>query len=267
MGGQVWFGTRELMQWVAAPLANYSGSNVGWRVQDLYLSGGAGVRNSQTTHKELDLSWGVQSAEKLASVVATLQRRGPYFFCDPLAMKVNIVPPYWATPTDDAPTLIPGINYTMVNGSTNNQGYSIVAARYVVPSGGKATSLEIPVPPGYNLYLGVHGTGTGNWTFKGKGTTGSGAMMTPTSTARTNMTYTGPGFATLVAPAGTQTIQGIIAQVVPTSAPRNTGPFVPGMGFTGLELKDDPSTTTYSSEIPNAQIGVAASFVEVGAWL
>ena len=267
MRKEVWFGTREQMGWVPAPLANYTSANVSWRAYDPFLNGGSGVRSSQTSHKELDLNWGVQSAENLAPLIAALQRPGPYFFCDPINMKTNMVPPYWATPTEDAPPFIPGVVPTQVAGTANTLGYATMASQYVVPTGGKVTALEIPVPEGHTLRLGVHGTGAGNWTFEGKGTTGQGAILAATSTTRTNMTFAGPGFAKLVAPAGTQKIQGIIAQVLPNGVTVPLGGFLPGMGHTALELRDNPSITSYSANIPNAQIGVAANFAEVGAWL
>lgn len=90
--------------------------------------------------------------------------------------------------------------------------------------------------------------------------------LSPNDTTRTNMSFFGPGFARLRAPQGNFVVQGIVAQILPNGQQPAKGPFIPGMGHTGLELKDNPSITQYSANIPNAQIGVAASFVETEAW-
>ena len=86
------------------------------------------------------------------------------------------------------------------------------------------------------------------------------------TTQRTNMQFTGPGIAQLRSPQGTFTVNGIIAQILPNGETPKPGPFLPGLGNSAMELRDNPSITNYSAVIPNAQIGVAASFVEVGAW-
>ena len=91
--------------------------------------------------------------------------------------------------------------------------------------------------------------------------------LSPNDATRTNMSFFGPGFARLRAPQGNFVLQGIIAQILPNGQQPVHGPFIPGMGHTGLELRDNPSITSYSANIPNAQIGVAANFAEVGAWL
>ena len=90
--------------------------------------------------------------------------------------------------------------------------------------------------------------------------------LSPNDATRTNMSFFGPGFARLRAPQGDFVLQGVIAQILPNGQQPVKGPFIPGMGHTGLELKDNPSITQYSANIPNAQIGVAASFVEAEAW-
>lgn len=91
--------------------------------------------------------------------------------------------------------------------------------------------------------------------------------LSPETATRTNMSFAGPGFATLeLTSAGSYTISGIIGQILPNGTSPKAGGFLPGLGTTALMLKDDPSITNYSAALPLAQRGVAANFVEVGAW-
>lgn len=262
---EVWFGTEQDMRWIPAPLANYVRGLVKFRAEDLYLNGGAFLRQSDAGHAEISLSWAVQSAESLAPAVTLLDQPGPLHYVDPIAMKNNVVPPYWAMPMlglTDGPPLVPGVEPVKVSGTSTN-GYPAVSARFVV-SKATNTNLSIPVPPGHTLHLGVHGTG-GTYRING-GTAVS--PLTVANNTRTNLTFTGPGFANLqLASAATYNIAGIIAQILPTGKTPKAGGFLPGQGTTGLMLKDDYSLTNYSSELPNAQQGLAATLVEVGAWL
>lgn len=103
-------------------------------------------------------------------------------------------------------------------------------------------------------------------------TTDSGALqpgvpaISPASNERFNMRFAGPGTATLQVQPGTAVVSGIMGQILPDGETPRHGPFVPGQGHSALQLKGDPSITSYSSNIPHAQRGIAADFIEVGAW-
>lgn len=131
----VWFGTENDMRWVPAPLPNYTPAQVRWRAKDQYLNGGAGVRQSTASHKELSLSWPVQSQEDLAPLVSYLQQAGPYFYLDPLNAEANAVPAYWSMPglVQDGPPLIPGVapSYVPTVGG-RTLGYPTTSAVYEV---------------------------------------------------------------------------------------------------------------------------------------
>lgn len=262
---QVWFGTADDMRWVPAPLSGAQSAEVRWRAVDQYLNGGAFVRQSTTAHQEISLTWGVQSTESLAPVVSLLHQPGPFYYVDPIAAQSNIVPSYWASPQawlDDGPPLVPGLTPVKIAGTSVN-GYPATSVRFTTTKATTNTNLTIPVPPGYTLRLGVHGTGG---TYKLNSGTAASPLTTASNT-RTNLSINGPVFANLkVASAATCTITGIIAQVLPTGTSPKAGGFLPGLGATALMLKDDPSITNYSAVLPNAQRGIAANFVEVGAW-
>lgn len=261
----VWFGTRENMGWVPAPSTGGSVTDVRWRDVAELLNGGAHVRQSATSHRTLSLSWGVQSLESLAPVISALHLPGPYFYVDPLAAISNIVPPYWAIPSlwlRDGPPLVP--NITPTRGTiTSTNGYHAETVNFTTTSA-VISNLEFAIPEGYTLHVGVHGSGTGRVRLN----TGSyGALLSVGSTTRTNLTANGPGFATLRFEGGkTFQIAGIIAQILPKGKTPVNGGFLPGAGFTALQLADNPMSTDYSAVLPNAQRGLAADFVEVGAW-
>lgn len=263
---EVIFGTQDDMRLVPAPLANYGSSRVRWRAVDQYLNGGAAVRSSTTAHGELNLTWAVAGADTLAPLLGVLDMPGPYFYQDPLAMRKNLVPPYWATTmvtTEDAPTLVPGVTPTLVTGTSNTNGFPVPAAQFVVPTA-RASKLKVYVPEGHKLGLGVVGSGGTH----GINATGSLAKISPTGASRYVSAATTPGWKTLWFSAGTHIVQAISMIVIPTAEPFPTGtPFIPGMGYTGLELSGDPSITEYSAVLDNAQVGISADFVEVGAWL
>ena len=262
----VLFGTRDNMQWVPAPLANYASPKIRWRAVDQYINGGAAVRESATAHREFNLSWPVSSAETVSPILRTLDMPGPYYYQDPLAMEKNLVPSYWATTmlvTEDAPPLVPGVTPTLVTGTANDNGFPVPAARFVVPSA-RASNLSVYVPAGYKVGLGVYGSG-GTHGFNATGTL---AKVSPTGATRYVAGGTTAGWRTLWFSAATHVVQAISLIVIPSDQEFPTGtPFVPGLGHSGLSLRDNPSVTEYSAVLENAQIGVSADFVEVGAWL
>ena len=264
MNNAVWFGTENDMRWIPAPAANYTSQNVRWRATDQLLNGGARIRQSVASHKNLSLSWPVQSQESLAPIVSYLGSGGPFYYLDPINAQSNALPYYWSAPgaVPDGPPLIDDVDieYSTAS-STNPMSYPQAYATYAVPSGGKVTNAIIPVPDGYSLYLGYHGTGTG--IAVGAQTA---AAIPVTSVQRTNLVVSGPTLAQVRLLAGSHTIHGIIAQVLPDGQVPDPGGFLPGVGHSQLALANDPTITSYSAYLPNAQTGIAADFVEVGAW-
>lgn len=264
MKNAVWFGTENDMRWVPAPAANYTKSRVRWRAVDQLLHGGANVRQSLVSHKTLSLSWPVQSQESLSPIVQFLEGNGPYFYLDPLEAQSNVVPPYWAEPwlsVEHGPIFMAGAQpWVTVEASANNYPVRVYHSATITVT--TDTNLKIPVPDGHTLYLGVHGTGTSNVRV---GTT-EASLLPVSSTQRTNLTVSGPTLARVRFTPGTLAISGIIAQVLPNGRVPLSGGFLPGLGHTEIELASDPTIISYSANLPNAQTGISADFVEVGAW-
>lgn len=275
MNNAVWFGTESDMRWIPAPAANYTKTKARWRAVDLYLHGGAGVRQAPVSHKTLSLSWPVQAQESLAPLVKFLEGPGPFYYVDPLDAQSNAVPSYWAEPhlsLEHGPELFPGLTPVDVgDGAAASQGYPTRGLGYTIDKE-VSSNLVIPVPEGYTLHLGVHGSGTAQVTAGNV----KAPLLSNTSPTRTNIAIAGPlmvrvGLAAPNSPNNTYprtaSIHGIIAQILPTGRVPQHGGFLPGLGHSQLALSNDPTITSYSANLPNAQTGIAADFVEVGAWI
>lgn len=264
------------MQWVPAPLANYGTSQVGWSEKDQYVNGGSGIRRSTARHKELSLSWPVQGGDTLAPIAAILQRPGPFYFMDPIDAQHNIAPSYWADMYPGGPFLFSGREPSFGGVSTPNLlGYSTVPAVWTGLPATTPTRLSFEIPPRYRVFAGVHGVpGTTNsWRLN---TSAGVPTLATTSAVQTNMhlmntSYSDPLRVTLstgTSPDAVTAVSGIIIRLqLEGDATHQSGRFIPGMGHMGLQLDGDISYTSYSSELPNAQRGLSASFTEVSTWM
>ena len=265
MGGKVWFGTEKDMGWVPAPLTGASLQNVFWRASGVFLNGGGFQRQSHVHHKEMSLSWAVQNLADLDAVIRAFNSGERMYYLDPVTAQYNAVPPYWAQYQDEAPDLFPTLTESNPITGTNTLGYSTKTRQYTV---NKAVSsqLKLVVPTGYKLYFGVHGarTGTAEFVLNSAACT----PLTTTDSTRTNVVLNGGQTYTFgVRGEGTVTINGLIGAIRPDTDPAlGSGGFITGHGTTGLALKGEPQLTEYSAGIPNAQIGLSADLIEVGAW-
>lgn len=254
---KVYFGTLDDMQWVPAPQANSTYNKVSWRASGTFLNGGGYQRQSGTSHKELSLSWSVQQLEMIDKVLAQFNKGEMLYYIDPIAAKYNVLPPYVAQYQPDNPQ---GVDF-VDTGSAGALGYPRKAAVY----SGANTLATVPVPAGQNLWVGAHGNAIG-----GGGVSVSGVTVPILSVAdsqRVNTKVAG-GQNLTISTTGTGSVQlnGLIAQILPEGETPEPGGFISGQGHSGLRLNGDPMITQYSANIPNAQIGVSAEFIETGAW-
>ena len=263
MNNAVWFGTENDMRWVPAPAANYASQQVRWRAVDQLLNGGARIRQSRAGHKALSLVWPVQSQESLAPVVNYLTQDEPLYYVDPLNAQSNALPAYWAAPgvIPDGPELIPGadIEYTLV-ATGKDLNYPVKAISFTLATT-TYSNIKLPIPNGYTAFIGVHGTGAD---VIANGI--SAPKIALTSTQRTNLQVSNVPFLTLGFLTGAHVVNGIVVQMLPTGQAPIAGGFLPGLGHSALEVSEDPTITSYSANLPNAQTGIAVDFVEVGAW-
>lgn len=164
----MWFGTRDLMQWIPCPQINSDFSEHGWSAGTTqYLNGGAFTRKSYTTHKEYNLQWPpVKGRDQLIPVTnysSGLYGNGPIYFIDPMAMDKNVLPQFWASPMlaqYDAPILLGNKKPSVSPTAANNNGYPVQSARYDYTNTERQT-VYIPIPPGYTAWVGAHGQSDG----------------------------------------------------------------------------------------------------------
>lgn len=287
----IYFGSRERMQWVRAPDANYDGSPAGWNggVTQL-LNGGAFVRRSSTQHRVYNYSWNMMSRDEIRAIMDYsdgVYGDGPFFFLDPFAMDRNVLPQYWATPAlslRDGPVLTGADRITVGKHPIalgNDNGYPTQAAVYAgttqvaaypLPAPALRPRLFIPIPPGYTAHFGVHGDTAAS--------SGSAVQVTPvggsvatipvlgvTTTARFSHSWNGDtnsGIEISMSGTGVSVISGMMLQILPSGKAPAAGGFISGQGHAGVRFATTPSLTQYSAALD--KVSLSAQLVEDQTW-
>lgn len=166
MAKKMYFGSREFMTWIKCPSIDAGMSTVGWQSTSQYLNGGAGVRRSNTGHKEYDYVWPMAShkdADVIKNFAGGVYGEGLIYFLDPFAMKTNLLPQHWASPRlakGEGPSLVIGRRPTLSPTLSNGWMYPTQSAVYQLREGDTFASIYIPVPPGHTFHFGAHGSST-----------------------------------------------------------------------------------------------------------
>lgn len=284
--GNVWFGTREHMQWIPAPQIDVSAGKVGFSAVANFLNGGAGVRRSKAGAKQFSLSWNMKHRDEVRPILDYadgLYGDGYIYYSNPFANDKNILPAYWATPyinAYDGPLFWNNVRPTIFKDSTPQvqNGFPVEAASYTMNTGYTYPKLYVPIPPGFRLHIGAHGTNvSGTSTIKvtpysgvGNATPGTVTSLTllPRTGALTN--YVTPAGATgaelqyVTTANGVLRMHGVIAQLLPTGAVSPVGEFISGQGTSGMAFVSQPSVSEYSAALD--RVGVSADLIEVEAW-
>lgn len=299
MGSKMWFGTDDHMEWIDTPLSGANMSAEGWGASGTLLNGGGWGAQSFGGHKTYSFSWSNASARQAASKMEAYRRgsygRGLIYFHDPLTYDTNILPAHWADPSSaiggEAPSIIPRLRPIAAPVPANSLDLPVLGAKYSVtagiPSGypGKAGSLFIPVPPGYNLRISAvyESTSSGAgvyWAPATRSGIGTSQRISPTAPSAEPSTFPArrldPGpmgvriWAGRKGTGGIVTLYGIVARLIPktrdvSSAPARSGTWSPGDGHSGAIFQGFPTRTNLSG-VNGGQVGYAATFREVGAW-
>lgn len=272
MAKKMWFGTVERMTWIPCPAINAGLGSSRWLATGGFLNGGAYQRQSTIGAKTYSFSWNPQQAENLYELEGYfdgIHGQGPIYFVDPFAAKSNVLPSWLAAPgtmAGNAPSFGGTQRVTRILTGTNPLGYPAQSGQVTVGAAfGPYKSYTVPVPPGYSLHLGVHGSYTGTARVTVNGTTLP--VLPISSVQRTNTILPGGVFHNIsVAGEGMLTLAGIIGQILPDGTTPEPGGFIPGQGNSGVRLSGNPTVTGYSAALANASIGMTAEFVETGAW-
>lgn len=298
----LWFGTEELMQWLPAPLSGAETSPTGWAAEGVLLNGGGFAANSFGSHKRYQYAWSDASARQTAQTMKSYADgtygRGLIYFQDPLTFDTNVLPAMWADPSMgigmEGASLVYGVQATSVatpNRALNN--LPVNSAVYNLDSiatgfRGKTQAVFIPVPQGYDLYLGAFysATGTGGVYYCTQST--AGVISAPTQLTALSGTFTPilnrlvSGSSTLAgvwlyvgkssAVASTVTLSAMAGRLIKTSASApdrttlQTGPWIGGQGHSGTRFAGKPTYVEYNG-VGGGQVGFAASFIEMGSWI
>jgi hypothetical protein len=270
----MYMGTTERMAWVKCPAIDADISKVKWSAEGVFLNGGAFVRSSSAAHKRYQFSWNLATQEDIYDVLNYadgLFGDGLIYFLDPFARTTNVLPAHWAAPrlqAVDAPPLTIEARPTLAATASNTFGYPTMSAVYTIGAGSTFSTLWIPLPSGYTMNLGFHGsaTGTAAMTYTTDG--GSPVDMTPitvTSSVLCNTTVTGTTGVTLSAGGvGQITLSGAVVQVLAPGETASTGNFISGRGHSGCRFVGAPAVRGYSSALD--KIAASAVLVETGAW-
>ena len=285
MNKNVWFGTKEHMQWIPAPAVDIQATKVGYQAQASFISGGAWVRRSKTSAKTYNMSWNMRNMETVQPILDYadgLYGNGYMYYVDPFVIGRNVFPAYWAQPYMnyyDGPVTVDDTRPTLINNSNSVNGYPVEAAQYKVTSTSKVPSVFLPIPEGHTINIGAHGTlQSGNATVTvtpvvsaiANGTTVNLTLLATNTNVRTNYAlshasgYIGVEVSLKSTSTGVIQLAGLIAQIVQDGATLPSGGFISGQGTSGLSFISQPSLSQYSAALD--RVGVSADLIETEAW-
>lgn len=265
----LYFGNAEHMTWLPAPDGEAGASYRGWGVSGGFINGGAFVRRSLTHHMAYQFNWTMKSRAELAKIEDFYGGRygeGPFYMVMP-GTHDNILPKSWSMPRTtlkDGPSLVYENPPTAANLTASN-GRPPVAARYEINDEElEKAELILPVPPGYFLHFGVHGTFTGDARIELNGM--AIAPLPNDAEEMTNTVIDQPGLYSIsLQGTGTATIAAMTARLAESGDAEDLAVFVPGRGASAVEFEPDSLDITVSSAAKDFYHGTA-TLIEVGQW-
>lgn len=267
----LYFGNAERMLWVASPDAEAGATSNGWGTSGGFINGGAYLRRSLNHHRVYNFGWTMKRYDDLRPILDFYEGRygaGPYHMVLP-GTHENILPKAWSIPrvtVDDGPHLVNTVEPTSVETAAATLGRPHVGARYEVTDASlERLKTTIPVPPGYFLHFGVHGTFSGNVRMAL-----NGQNITPlaiNSPNLTNTTISNAGLYELtLTGTGTATIYSMTARLSKSGNDvAEHRQFVTGRGNSGVDFEPGSVDVTVSSAAKDFYHGTA-TMVEVGQW-
>lgn len=275
-----YMGTRESMLEIPAPAVNMPSSKQGYFSKVDFLNGGTSIRRSQAAHKNYTLSWNLVSrdeARKILDLADGIYGTGPLYMHDPIAADRNVLPQWWATPSQglfDGLPLNKASRGESEETPSNSLGFPPYSITYTVEEN-VTRHVWVPIPPGHTAWVGAYGADGSGGTVVATPTINSYAYGTPveltlldvTDDSRFNQSFSGAsydGVELSLGGAGTVTLSGIMVQVLETGVTPETGGFISGQGNSGLQFVSQPTYTPYSSALD--KVGVVAELAEYYGW-
>lgn len=282
---KVWFGTRDLMQWVKAPATNVGTARRVWESGTGFLSGGYSQITSNYSALTYTMSWNVldsETADTISGYVNKIYGDGLLYYSDPFSWS-NVMPLSWSAAyltATDAPTMIQDYRPTVSPVTVNGARFPTKAANYSLSNASVPNDIYIPIPQGHRLILAGYGSASGSARVEVRTFITGGNYATALPMLSTASTATGTGGYMEVANVrgendftrlyltgvGQMSLVGVHAYILPIDGPASTSfPYYPlGKGNSGLRFEGSPQITGYSSVLD--QQAMTANLVETGAW-
>lgn len=276
-----YIGTKRKLFEVRAPSVNMPSGKGGFANELTLLNGGTTVRRSVAAHKRYTLTWNFvdrDDARVILDLADGVYGTGPIYWHDPFAADRNVLPQWWATPSQGGVDGLPlngGQRGTLSPTPLNDLNMPVDSIEYTVQPN-SSRKVWVPIPRGHTAHIGVYGQdGTGGNvqlipTFAGEE---SGAPITldlldVTDNSMFNQTLAAnpnrDGFDLTLGGTGTVTLTAMMVQVLKNGESPDAQSFISGQGHSGLSFLNQPNYTPYSSVYTKA--GLAAEFVETGGW-
>ena len=154
----------------------------------------------------------------------------------------------------------------------NTADYPSFSARYTFTAKSIPRSFYLPIPPGYKLHAGFHGSRTGGASIQVTPVGGAPVKLTPLGLGQTrvNTEFSGvSGVDIMLAGAigETITLSALVLQIIRADKVPEAGGYISGRGHSGCAFAGEPNVIALSSVNERAEVSGAAKLVEVGAWL
>lgn len=282
MERRVWFGTRDYMQWIPAPLTDVPAGRENWSAAASFTNGGAWVRQSKAGAKKYEFSWNLLKRADIQPLVDYhdgIYGDGFLYYSNPMWWDWNLAPAYLASPfinAYDGPWIFDGVRPELITNSEVENGYPLESAEYTVTSDSTCPEIYIPVPPGYTAHVGVHGEVTSGdasveitkYATVAGGPTSDLTLLDKGSTrvndSTEGNTYRGLGLKLTSASTGTIRLDGVIVLILKDGRTPQTGAFRSGQGQSGMKFSERPEVSEYNAALDF--VGVSANLVETEAW-
>ena len=277
----MWFGTKQFSRWIKvhSPGSGHGMSGYSDRID--YLNGLVGVRESANGHMTYSLAWNRMSHEQTRQVTDFaygIYGGGLLYLAEPSSMPLNVLNKAWSAPglaTKDAVPIAGKARPELVQNLDQGRGYPLDMAKYTLSAADTSRSFYVPIPPGYQAQIGVHGDPSSTLRVRAQPTVRGIASGVPTSltmlstatNARFSHTFaggeqTGVEISLQTGTAGTITLAGIMVRVVPIGTTGGElGDFISGQGSAGLRFIGRVNPVPYS--IAHDSYGLAATLEEV----
>ena len=275
-----YMGTREKLLEVRAPSVNMPSSKQGYFNKVDFLNGGTAIRRSRASHKLYTMTWNsmdTDEARKILDIADGVFGTGPVYIHDPITADRNVLPQWWATPSQggyDGLPLNDGARGELTTTPANSLDFPHDSIIYTVESA-QTRRVWVPIPPGHTAHIGAYGSdGTGGTVVATPtvdhvtdGTPVTLTLLDVTDDSRFNQTFDSTsydGVELSLGGEGTVTLSGIMVQVLETGVTPATGGFISGQGNSGLQFVSQPAYTPYSAALD--KVGVVVELAEYYGW-